>query len=1370
MSQRTIFRRVFLALFAVTTLGLMAIVAYASIGLSGPQTTVDEAVAKFQAEQYTQAIRLLDRAENSLSRTSDHALRARIFAIRKDAHLQLENLPRALADLQSLVELGRSHPTVMQRLALDTDLLFLDRVYYSLRNGDGQRSLELAQEFLQEHDEHARALELAGEATFEIFAAQYAELKKELDRYWAAETAKRADEALKVWLYRHENDPRAKRSRKEFNELLEKYQAGVLNSARFRAQLEDLRRLIHQAQDYCRRAIVAPEGQPVAAYQLLRTSLDKGERFDDIQLLAETYLLRFDHIYTVDAAADLAKLHVKRGRFDAAIEIANRFLPPGAWRTRCEEARLSPEVRHLYAAKAVALATIDDREGAQLLLDEVNDVQASGLLDLTPELYLVRAHCLEALNKLGDAMTEARLYSDGLDQLPRTEQVRQALYDAVVLRGDLGARMKWSSSFTAFMFELRSRYSTNDPDPLVKKADLLLAESDGEQALQAANRARKLDEHNDEVLRIYARAIDYQESKSGGGSIDRLEAFLQQGSVPSHIPRPHLWPLIAERALDKQQYKVAYQAARAGAEEFNWARWPRLLEAKAALALGDAPAAMHAAESLLTFYPDDPDGSVLLEQARRLMGLPTEDLLYGALVNGRRDASVARSLLSRARARGAIDLASEIAQSIRTHYREDPEALLMVADFYLEQGKYYQARLAVENAAKHANSPESELYAQTSASALMIAAVERNKRTIGPLLERTKALLYGKTDELYRYAVSLSQLDQDKLTTDTLPYELAYELLTPILKDDVHREKRSGVHYELGGRLALRLGQIREAREHLTSALGFPDGVGSNRVLTLLNLHLGSGRGPADTYWERRATDLVSSCLLTRVGKPLAALRWAEETMQTAPFDVPALCLRTLLDPKFVAPDPELTRIIKEGPAALLDALTYLEAEAFEPAAVQRAQALADLFPGNRFAKLILAKALSNAGAHQQSGELLTQLMDHGDAPPFIWAHEEAARQVQQSQITDDTLVRNIISPFLGPLPVPPESTPAAQDVAIREQVKLMFQNPDMVDGALTILAAQWNRQPERVTLYDVQFLDENGRPDLALGVLKRLEPHLPKADQSNAYGIYFSLVQKLEAQKSDPQRLREARRKADRIITIEGAYGSVVHFMLDLDDLEHGSLDSERVDAGRRQKAINLLQRHILTFLDSRDTNTEALLKSLRRLSTLVRRELLLERTLDVLRHDPSLIEVWLLRADWLMRDGQLDEARKSVSWMEHFMPRHPARLRIAELDARDGVDVLRIEQELRARLGDAIVDAPEAMFTRGLLALRAAKYADARRLFGECTPAPDGGHLYYGALADLAVGEQRAAHEKIAQLAKDYPDSLLSENAGEFASFLSH
>src|SRR5690606_27049296 len=121
------FKKSLLILMLSALLTLACIVAYAALGLGGPEATIREAQAKLAANRYVEVINLLDQAEPGHSLQGNRALRRQLSQLRKEAHARLGNAAGALKDVRYLLASG---------LEDDVDLL-LDQIRFLAMDEQG---------------------------------------------------------------------------------------------------------------------------------------------------------------------------------------------------------------------------------------------------------------------------------------------------------------------------------------------------------------------------------------------------------------------------------------------------------------------------------------------------------------------------------------------------------------------------------------------------------------------------------------------------------------------------------------------------------------------------------------------------------------------------------------------------------------------------------------------------------------------------------------------------------------------------------------------------------------------------------------------------------------------------------------------------------------------------------------------------------------------------------------------------------------------------------------------------------------------------------------------------------------------------------
>src|SRR5262249_17239473 len=139
-------RSLFLVLaFALAGLGITAI--YALLRLRGPADMIEEAIGLLPTDP-AGVVWMLDKCEPPGGlRQPD--LRRQLFRLRYEANKRLQNHARALQDLENLIADGDPDPALQ-----------LDRIYRLALLGRGAPARQRALEFLANHPDSARGLEL----------------------------------------------------------------------------------------------------------------------------------------------------------------------------------------------------------------------------------------------------------------------------------------------------------------------------------------------------------------------------------------------------------------------------------------------------------------------------------------------------------------------------------------------------------------------------------------------------------------------------------------------------------------------------------------------------------------------------------------------------------------------------------------------------------------------------------------------------------------------------------------------------------------------------------------------------------------------------------------------------------------------------------------------------------------------------------------------------------------------------------------------------------------------------------------------------------------------------------------------------------
>ena len=365
---------------------LFFVLAWAVFGFSGPATAIRQAGDLARNQRYTEAIKLLNRAENELGppETAGPDLES-LLDVRQFAYTALDNAQLAIADLQRLIILRSQRDAEVGT----TRALRRKLVRQRLLAGQIAIARNEARRLYTEDTTDGRAAELVGEALQASYQGLLADVVTRIER--AVTPLARADvvEPLRRWLYRDADDPGLEHARERFQQALAQHSAHDILVENLDRDLEELRAEVLRARQMYRTALASETAQPVAAYRGEAFALEESGKVLERELLAAAYLMRFDHVHSVMAATDQVKLLVDTGRPRAAIEAFRRFLPIDSWGARVQDGRLDQRVGKLFRAVAPAYAAVgDDAERAQLAA-EVQSIEASGLLDLGDDFHWV---------------------------------------------------------------------------------------------------------------------------------------------------------------------------------------------------------------------------------------------------------------------------------------------------------------------------------------------------------------------------------------------------------------------------------------------------------------------------------------------------------------------------------------------------------------------------------------------------------------------------------------------------------------------------------------------------------------------------------------------------------------------------------------------------------------------------------------------------------------------------------------------------------------------------------------------------------------------------------------------------------------------
>ncbi|HLU38717.1 MAG TPA: hypothetical protein VK081_04980, partial [Planctomycetota bacterium] len=228
-------RRTLLLFVGFVLLVLAVTVGYTLLGLSGPRTAIESAEAAAAEGRHAEAVRLLDIAERTLTAREQSDLLPAILQLRFRAHRKLGNVPAARRDLEDLLALRG-------RAARDSALL----VAYAevlLAAGEPEEALDVVTGALPDASgaDHARLLELAGEAHQALYQRGISRLMKKLEENLSDAARQRAVAYLRTALYRTADDPVAVRALAMLRETLRRSAATPIGYAAFERDIADVR-------------------------------------------------------------------------------------------------------------------------------------------------------------------------------------------------------------------------------------------------------------------------------------------------------------------------------------------------------------------------------------------------------------------------------------------------------------------------------------------------------------------------------------------------------------------------------------------------------------------------------------------------------------------------------------------------------------------------------------------------------------------------------------------------------------------------------------------------------------------------------------------------------------------------------------------------------------------------------------------------------------------------------------------------------------------------------------------------------------------------------------------------------------------------
>jgi hypothetical protein len=1340
--------------------GMAATAGYALLGLRGPEDAIEEASALYARGQFAEAIEVLDQIDRGIA---DRSLETRLLMMRWQAHERVGNIRRALDDITRLLDRTDELPSHS-----NIDQLLQRQIYFLARLGSGGDARELARKFVREHPNSSYGHVLAGEACERAYRESQITLRKRLQSELGVERERAGIDAFLEYLYRPEGDPDVEIALAALQELYCHEPRFTQAWRQLSRQLHELRNQVQEALAFHLRALELDAvqrngGHMIPAYRGVSLALEQARRMDDLLAQAELYLSRYDHEYTVEAAIDAAKSHYDAGLYEAAIAVADRFLPRGDLAARVASGKLRATVEDLLQLKAFSLFALKRSAQLQELASDARLIREAGLgLQVSEATAAGLAGVLTNRRDYTDKQLRhvTNVYcrpdrprpltgKDPLDLLvPLYLQVLQRNGEPVELQ--LAAIQNW----------LRARPGS----PQARHAQAKVQLDHGQYAAAMATSNGILNQHPNDVdaLDVLAAAADRSYEGSGQNGEGLLRQCVSQRQLrPDTVPHPVCYLLTARAALEAGVAPVARECARIAGNAFPSARAPKHLMARAEM-LADRPA--EAATILASAIEADPDDSRALElwfDACQQAGLPTAQFLSQVVRRGFDSVSTAKTLLQEA-VQAHSPLAAALAEDAAARPDADFELLALCAQAYAMERQLERARQLLDRAytlyaasprpAVDSQSPSAALAAPTQltvAAASLIGAVATTMPDADLLamarqeLERLRPAGVESGQALVEAAAQLDRSGHRKT---------AFLLATTALVIPEATEVRGAKSFLLAARLAKEHGDLALAAAHYTAALTFEGGNEGAEELARLELRLGDERRMLLAFEASVAPS--DPALLMLAGKLETAAALAKEQVRDNPGDLlAATALALLAEVPEGAIGAELADLLPETRQDLLELLALLREPAYHDVSLPRAEKLATTLADSPTVQLLLARAYMDHGDGSQANRIHELLLKLGMRNlPLL---TEIVHSARLPGYAIPSLAREHLRTTMATAPT--ELTPELMVFTTHEVAGEAAAAGNQVVAA-TLLSNIWVRYPEisKASVFDAERLFQTGRPSDALALLAQLRSLGTEAERQTAASLMF-LMATNQPELFTPIALQSIRTEALRSLRTRTLLGPPLEFLLQ--------------EPGRMQGVTpeELLQ-WISALLERAATGRESYRfgeLALRAAHDHCDHEDLLAVVDAAVEAHPSLLPLWIERARLMASQRKAIEGIADARALLRFA--NPPGLVLdfvtvaAEHRSLQQEDIERIEG-----LPEELKDSPRGLYVRGLVALRRGQAAEAEQLLQNASPQQNGFHLFARALANLerrTPGSRATAARLFELLLADYESSSVARNAGSFA-----
>jgi predicted Zn-dependent protease len=1322
-------RRSLQVFVALSLVALAAVLGFAVLRLRGPEEMLREAQACFDRGEYARTVVVLEHGERSHSLSRDPSKQARLYRLRHAAHLQLDNAPKALEDLDRLLAItGTSDPE-----------LRLEHIRLLAVVGRGADALAEAKALLAVEPRNGRAMELAGEALQSVYRDELAAAFAAIDRDLGVGRSAASRTNLLAYLYRPDPDPEVAAGLAALAKAYAARPAIAANWPALQRRLPPLREQVQTSQRWFRDALEQP-GEPVAALRGLAWSLDQAARYDDLFALCESYRRRFDHRYVYDAGVASAWAMVRLGAPEGALAASLRWLPAGSVTKTSDPKRFPQDIGDLLLARFAAARTLGEPKALDQLASDVRALEQIGVptgpvnAAVHGTLQGLRKQAAQAEPNLRWALYQllrGPVPLGQLDLVPSLAELRvQVLAESGGSEADqLGVFAEWQ------------RGRPGETQPLRALAAFQVQRGRGGAALAALDEAAALVSEDEATFLLRVQAADLVLREAGQDGPGLLAQCLQRQTVTPEVADPLGFVLCAQTAVAQGVAPVALEAARRAAERFPERALPRRLEARALLVAGRPADAVTRLRSLLAADPNDAATAAVLLQALRAAGQATAPALPQLLTVLPPGPVVTVELLRAALTDEAAHAVALVPQPLPP-LDAAPELHLLAAHATALAGDTARAHQLLAGLAQRLPSLPGALrtdYAAALAAALCVGAAEPDtglvRRARAGLLP-AQPLPEPAAEHLFRAAARLAAERP----------ETAYALAAAGLACAAP-EARTGARHALAGRLALRLGELQLAREHCTAAVAFADGREAASALIVLELAL--GRPERATAAHRSLGAPEGAALALRLQDPARAVALASAAAAADGGDLLAQVVLRLAGAKSLITD--LPAGPADAPPSLVELAALLEQPGTGRAALPLAQALVTAFPGAATAQLLLARAHLEAGHPEAAVGLHAALAATGSGAPCLWREVAlAATHPQHPGLPSDTvamaLAHAVARDQVG-------ASPLVRAYAMQHTARHLAKagNQTLADQ---LDADRWRQFHDVLTptLADLTGLAARGRPRDAFWILVRRLATPSTAAPDLALRLAGRLAAELDAKGGDDSKgVRDAVRL---LLTTHEPFGDLLHRIAD--DL--GSLPEAVV----RQQ----LTRHLELVAAGRD-EARLLPQTLALLATRFGAGTAAQALDTAIAAHPTQIALWQARAELQCQRGEANTAVPTLRAAVRHAPLPTHVLDLCLLAAAHGAPTAEDLQAFAA-LPEWLLATARGRLAKGLLDLRAGRADAAVAALLGAEPRADGLHLQALALAHLqsqaADGRQRAA-STFAKLAADYPSSSRARYAGSFA-----